>query len=150
MNGIRPPGSDRLGQQSVSTMTIYISGIIGMASSRKLFEIARQDNIAIVTATSDLSEFVYERLESEAADVLALLKDGQCRSVVVDLSQTDYCGSTALGLFLKLWKQTRANNGKMAFCGLSANEEEVFGTMKLDSLWPLCKTLEEALQAVRG
>lgn len=121
-----------------------------MASSQKLFEIARRDDIAVITATRDLSEFVYEALESEASDVLALLKDGRCRSVVVDLSQAEYCGSTALGLFLKLWKQTRANHGKMSFWGLSANEEEVFATMKLDSLWPLCKTLDEALQAVRG
>ena len=96
------------------------------------------------------SDLVFEALESQAADVLALLKDRQCRSVIVDLSRTDYCGSTALGLFLKLWKQTRINNGNMAFCGLSANEEEVFATMKLDSLWPLCKTLDEALDAVRG
>ena len=120
-----------------------------MASLPKLFEIARQDDIVIVTAMRDLSKFVYEALESEAADVLALLKDEHCRSVVVDLSPTDYCGSTALGLFLKIWKQTRANNGKMSFCGLSANEMEVFATMKLDSLWPLCDTLDEALDAVR-
>jgi anti-anti-sigma factor len=121
-----------------------------MASSPKLFEISQQDDIVIVTAMRDLSEFVYEALESEAVDVLALLKDGHCRSVVVDLSPTDYCGSTALGLFLKIWKQTRANNGKMSFCGLSANEHEVFATMKLDSLWPLCDTLDEAMEAVRG
>ena len=84
------------------------------------------------------------------AAVWALLKEGHGRSVIIDLSRPDYCGSTALGLFLKLWKQTRINNGKMSFCGLSANEEEVFATMKLDSLWPLCKTLDEALDAVRG
>jgi len=137
-------------QRPLFKTTNCISGTTGMASSPKLFEISRQDDIAIVTATSNLSEFVFEALESQAADVLALLKDGQCRSVIVDLSRTDYCGSTALGLFLKLWKQTRINNGKMSFCGLSANEEEVFATMKLDSLWPLCKTLDEALDAVRG
>ena len=121
-----------------------------MASLPKLFEVSQKDDIAIVTAMRDLSEFVYEALESEAADVLALLKNEHCRSVVVDLSPTEYCGSTALGLFLKIWKQTRANNGKMSFCGLSENEQEVFATMKLDSLWPLCETLDEALAAVRG
>ena len=68
-----------------------------MASSPKLFEISQQDDIVIVTAMRDLSEFVYEALESEAADVLALLKGEHCRSVVFDLSPTDYCGSTALG-----------------------------------------------------
>lgn len=119
-----------------------------MSTAPGLFLTECRDKIAIVTATRDLSEFVYESLETEATSVMALLGDGQCRSVVIDLSRTDYCGSTALGLFLKIWKLTRANNGKMSFCGLSENEKEVFATMKLDSLWPICDTLEESLAAV--
>ena len=120
-----------------------------MSSSLKMFITEIRDDIAVVTATKNLSEFVYEKLEAEAADVLELLTDARCRSVVIDLSQTEYCGSTALGLFLKIWKLTRSNKGKMSFCGLSANEKEVFATMKLDSLWPICDTLDESLAAVR-
>ena len=120
-----------------------------MKASANLFEHECLDDTIVVTATRDLSEFEYETLESEAANVLALLGKGEYKNVVVDLSRSDYCGSTALGLFLKLWKYARQNQGAVAFCGLSDNEREVFNTMKLDSLWPICETREEALAAVR-
>jgi anti-anti-sigma factor len=120
-----------------------------MPSTTKLFETECRGDVAIVTATDNLSEFAYEALEREASEVLSLLQQAHCRHVVVDLGRTDYVGSTALGLFLKLWKLARSNQGNMAVCGLSENEREVFATMKLDALWPIRDTLEEALAAVR-
>jgi len=121
-----------------------------MSPSKKLFEMECQDDTVILIAKADLSEFEYEALEEEAAEAMSLLCAGDHKNVVVDLSETDYCGSTALGLFLKLWKQSRSYNGAMAFCGLSENELEIFATMRLELLWPICETREQALEAVQN
>lgn len=121
-----------------------------MKRAKDLFTIDCLNETIVITATSDLSEFEYEALEEEADEALAFLVKGDHKNVVVDLSRSDYCGSTALGLFLKLWKQARRNGGRMALYGLSENEREVFATMKLDTLWPICATRDEALVAVEG
>ncbi len=62
---------------------------------------------------------------------------------------TDYYGSTALGFFLKLWKRIRSVDGKMAFCNVSPYEQEVLRLTRLDTLWPICGTREDALQCLR-
>jgi stage II sporulation protein AA (anti-sigma F factor antagonist) len=70
------------------------------------------------------------------------------KNVVVDLCRTDYCGSTALGLIVRLWRRVRQNGGRMALCNLSEHEREIFAIAKLDSLWPICLSREDALQAI--
>ena len=120
-----------------------------MNPSTNLFEMECRDDTVILIAKADLSEFEYETLEAEATEAMSLLSTGEHKNIVVDLSGTDYCGSTALGLFLKLWKQTRRDDGAMAFCGLSDNEREIFATMRLELLWPIFEKREQALAAVR-
>jgi hypothetical protein len=36
----------------------------------------------------------------------------------------------------------------MAFCNLSPQEKEILRLTKLDSLWPICGSREEAMQTV--
>ena len=119
-----------------------------MNGKNLLFEIAPRGETLVVKSARDLTEFAYDKLEDEAHEVLSLLERPEFRNVVVDLSRSDYCSSTALGLFLKFWKSARDRGGAMVFCGLSPHEHEVFRTMKLDALWPICQTLDEALKIV--
>jgi anti-anti-sigma factor len=72
------------------------------------------------------------------------------RNILLDFEGTDYYGSTALGLFLKLWKRVRSLDGNMAFCNVSEHEREVLRLTRLDSLWPICGTREEALETLQS
>ena len=38
----------------------------------------------------------------------------------------------------------------MAFCNLSANENEILAVTRLDTLWPTFSTRDEAVKAVRA
>jgi hypothetical protein len=38
----------------------------------------------------------------------------------------------------------------MAFCRVSEHEREILQATRLDGLWPVCLSREEALHAVRG
>jgi anti-anti-sigma factor len=121
-----------------------------MAAAKDLFEMERAGATLILTPTADLRERDYPQIETGAAEVLRLLEQGAVRNVVLDFRQTDYYGSTALGFFAKLWKRVRAGGGDMAFCNVSEHEREILRVTKLDGLWPLCPSREEALRAVGG
>jgi len=121
-----------------------------MAAITSAFECQRDGATLIVIPTMDLRELNFQQIEVGAEDLLCQLREGVVKNVVLDFHRTDYCGSTALGFFVKLWKRVTDCNGRMAFCNLSENEREVLQVTKLDGLWPICSSRDQALAAVRG
>jgi len=117
-------------------------------NARKVFEIEHQDDTIIVVPAVDLRELDYERIEKEGKNILDLLNGTTVKNVVMDFHKTNYYGSTALGLFLKLWKRARMQNGRMAFCNVSDFKREILQVTKLDHFWPICSSRIEALAAV--
>jgi anti-anti-sigma factor len=120
-----------------------------MATTTGAFEVEREGQTLIVTARPDLRELDYQTIETEARDILHLLGNSTIQNVVLDFHKTDYYGSTALGFFVKLWKRVRECDARMAFCGVSGHEREILKVTKLDGLWPICSSREEALKAVQ-
>lgn len=121
-----------------------------MASSTNLFDIEQLDGVVVVTPHSDLRELDYRQIEHGAAEVLAILRSGAASSVVMDFHRTDYYGSTALAFFLNVWKEVRNQGGHMAFCHVSPHEMQILRLMRLETLWSICDTRDEALAAVGG
>ncbi len=115
-----------------------------------LFSLATAEDTILITPVRDLSEFEFVQLESEAAEILGQISKDGGPHVVVDFSRIRFCGSTALGFFTSLFKKTRCRGGEMAFCNVSPEEREVLHLMRLDTLWPICDSLDEALETVRG
>jgi anti-anti-sigma factor len=116
----------------------------------RVFETQQLDDTLILAPSRDLSELHLSRFEEETSAVLELLASLPVKHVVLDFAKTDYYGSTALGFFVKLWTRLRQGGGQMAFCNISENELEILRLTKLDSLWPVCGTREEAIEAVRS
>ena len=117
-------------------------------SQAPLFAIARVDQAVILAPQRDLSEFDFAQIDAEASEVMGKISKGSGVNVVVDFSKMDYCGSTALSFFTRLFKKTRLRGGEMAFCNVSPGEREVLRITRLDTLWPICDTLDDALAAV--
>ena len=113
-----------------------------------MFKIDKQDQLAIVSTQRDLREFEFGEIEEKGRELLGLLDRREVRSVVIDFEGTDYYGSTALSFFVKVWKRVRANGGKMAFCNVSPHELEILALTKLDTLWSLKDSREEAIRDV--
>jgi anti-anti-sigma factor len=116
----------------------------------QVFEVEQEGATLVVTPLTDLREFEYQGIEAGGAGALSLLEGGAVKNVVLDFRRTDYYGSTALGFFVKLWRRVSGRGGRMAFCNLSAHEREVLRVTRLDSLWPICGSREEALKVVQG
>jgi anti-anti-sigma factor len=115
-----------------------------------LFDVERDGEVLVVTPTADLRESAYQDIEVGAKDILDVLATGEIKGLVLDFHRTDYYGSTALGLFVRLWKRVGGRGGRMAFCNVSEHEKEILIGTRLDTLWPICTTKAEALKVVRA
>lgn len=69
--------------------------------------------------------------------------------VVLDLSNTQFFGSSFIEVLFRLWTklQSRAG-GRFAICGLTPHCLDVLKITHLDTLWRLTDTREEAVRAV--
>ncbi|MBI1833123.1 MAG: STAS domain-containing protein [Planctomycetes bacterium] len=121
-----------------------------MEPTKDFFEIETQDDVLIVTPTANLGELDFGRISDGAKDVLGRLVNSEIKRLILDFHRTSYFGSTALGFFVRLWRTISIRGGRMAFCHLSENEAEILTITKLDHLWSICATKEEALRTVRG
>lgn len=115
-----------------------------------MFEVEQSDSTVIVVPQQEMGQIEFQAIEQGAATILDLLNQPGVQNVVVDLSRTNYVGTTALGFFVKLWRVVSSHEGTMAMCCVSDYEMEVLQTMKLDTLWSIHGSREEALAAVAG
>jgi anti-anti-sigma regulatory factor len=113
----------------------------------KLFEVEQAGAIVVIIPQADLSEFAFQQLEAEASEVLGMLDQIGAKSVVIDCCKSTYFGSVAMAFFMKLWLRVRRCSGRMAFCNMSDHEKEILHITKADSLWSMCSSRKEALEA---
>ncbi|HEV3021306.1 MAG TPA: STAS domain-containing protein, partial [Pirellulales bacterium] len=69
-------------------------------------------------------------------------------ALVVDLSRTRFIGSSFLGVLIRAWKRLRDRDGRMALCCVPANCTEVLRVSKLDSVWSIYPTRDDAVREV--
>jgi anti-anti-sigma factor len=113
-----------------------------------VFEIEREGNTLIVIPRVNISELAFEQIQAELDDIVDSFADPSTKNIILDFQHTDYYGSTALGWFVKLWKEVARRSGRMIFCNVSNHEKEILKLTNLDHLWPICASREEALQMV--
>lgn len=121
-----------------------------MEGSKNTFEIIHENDLIILTPITDLRELDFAATEKAAGRVFDLLEKKHAKHVVIDLSKTDYYGSTALGFFVKLHKRVAEQGGQMAMCNISKHELDVLKITKLDRMWPVCESREAAIETVRS
>jgi anti-anti-sigma factor len=112
------------------------------------FDVENLDATLILTPKSDMGELDHERISDGMKEVLQALDAATVKNLVLDFHRTTYYGSTALGFFVRLWKTICTRNGRMAFCNLSDHEREILEITRLDDLWHISTTREEALKFV--
>ena len=64
-----------------------------------------------------------------------------------DFSKTGYIDSSGLGVLVSLSKKIREQGGELRLAGLNADLQTLFELTKLDTLFAITRTAEEALAA---
>ncbi len=70
------------------------------------------------------------------------------RRVVVDLSETTFLDSTALGVLIGAVKRLRSNDGALTIVNVDRNIAKTFEITGLDQIFALLPSRDEALQAL--
>lgn len=102
----------------------------------------------VVASLSNAGSLIGEELSYELTGLLDKFEQSRLQNAVVDLEHSPYFGTSMLQAMTALWKRVRARGGKMAVCGVSDTGKEVLHVTRFDTLWPICATRKEALEAV--
>src|SRR6516164_9803492 len=81
--------------------------------------------------------------------LIELAEEADPPLVVLDLSHTQFFGSSFIEVLFRLWTKLQARpGGKFAICGLTPHCLDVLKITHLDTLWRLAATRDEAVSAV--
>jgi anti-sigma B factor antagonist len=84
----------------------------------------------------------------ETEDLLDFLKQSSSTNLLIDLAQGNYLGTAMLGAMVKLWKRVSQHGGQLALCNVSEGVLMVLRATKLQTVWPIYGTREEAIAAL--
>ncbi len=102
-----------------------------------------QRGVVVVGVEGQLIVGNRQELKQRVLDAL----DGGARKFVIDFSRTGYIDSSGLGVLVSLSKKIREQGGDLRLAGLNDDLQTLFELTKLDTLFAITKTSEEALAA---
>ena len=118
--------------------------------SSKVFEISSDRGTLILAPSRNISSLSEDDVQLQWDDILGQLDNTGIIHVVFDFEKVNYFGSSMLEAMLYLWKRINPAGGKMAVCNVSETAAEILKLSKFDTIWPICDTLNDALESVNG
>ncbi|MBX3441272.1 MAG: STAS domain-containing protein [Planctomyces sp.] len=92
---------------------------------------------------------ITEELIPAATEALLQAASPPTMRLVIDLRQTEFFGSSFIEILFRVWKRLKERNGRFALLNSNPYCLEVLKVTHLDSLWPICDALEEAVAATK-
>jgi anti-sigma B factor antagonist len=105
----------------------------------------KKDKSGVVVVGVDGQLIVGNRQELKQKVLESL--DGGAKKFVVDFGKTGYIDSSGLGVLVSLSKKIREQGGELRLAGLNEDLQTLFELTKLDTLFTITRTAEEALAA---
>lgn len=108
------------------------------------FTVAKQDGVTVVDVEGQLIVGNRQELKQKMMDEL----EAGGRKFVVDFKQTGYIDSSGLGVLVSLSKKIREQGGELRLSGLNEDLRTLFELTKLDTLFRITDSKEEALDGI--
>jgi anti-sigma B factor antagonist len=105
----------------------------------------RKDPSGVVVVGVDGQLIVSNRHELKEKVLDAV--DGGARKVLIDFGHTGYIDSSGLGALVSLAKKLREAGGELRLAGLNEDLRTLFELTKLDTLFQIADSADEALRA---
>jgi len=100
----------------------------------------------VVAVSGEIDLFTAPELKQQLAEAI----DSGTVGLVVDLTDTTFVDSTALGVLIGAVKRLRGNNGAMVIINVDANIAKTFEITGLDQIFTIVGDRDEALAALDG
>ena len=113
-----------------------------IASTTYEFDTAK--GYAVVAFTPSLNNCRWEEIERAGKELKERLVALDRPVFMLDLTQLDFMGSSAVALIVRLWKTTQEGKGEMVIVNTSSMIAEVLGIAGLTGIWNIVETHEEA------
>lgn len=105
------------------------------------YELKKKDNLALLAMEGRLVDKV-EAIEI-SVEIDEELSSGTHR-FIIDLSKLEYMNSTGLNILINIMNKTRNEGGEAIIIGAAPRIASLFAVTKLDSVFKMKKTMEEA------
>ncbi|HEV8305498.1 MAG TPA: STAS domain-containing protein [Gemmatimonadales bacterium] len=105
----------------------------------------KKDKSGVVVVGVDGQLIVGNRQELKQKVLESL--EGGAKRFVIDFTKTGYIDSSGLGVLVSLSKKIREQGGELRLAGLNEDLQTLFELTKLDTLFAITRTAEEALAA---
>lgn len=117
---------------------------------RHLFAREMHGNNLLLNSQTQLGSLLEPEIVQETAELLELINTSRPANLVIDLSQSDYLGTVMLSAVLRLWKRIAERGGNMALCNVSQKVVQILRFSRLDTIWTICGSRDQALREVGG
>ena len=114
---------------------------------KKMLQTEESGDITIIRVTE---KKLYQDTITPFQEKMVSLMDEGRRKLIVDLSDVDVMNSSGLGVLILTWDRLSQEDGHLVIAGLGSLMQELFKRMRLDLIFTVVKTTEEALQIIRG
>jgi anti-sigma B factor antagonist len=105
-----------------------------------------------LVATITVSTVTGPEAADLAAEIVDLIRasnvDGAVRHIVLDMQNVQYMDSSCIGVLVELLGRLKTNGGKIALVNASSNVEYLFKLTRLDRVFPICRDVMKAIDAV--
>ncbi len=108
------------------------------------FQVTKSGDVLVIDVEGQLIVGNRQELKQK---VLEELEGGE-RKFVVDFSNTGYIDSSGLGVLVSLSKKIREQGGELRLASLNEDLRTLFELTKLDTLFQIADSRDEALQGL--
>lgn len=119
-----------------------------MREQKSRINVKRQDDITIVEFTERkiLDEVNIAQIGQQFDSLVA---ETAIPKIIVDFSNVSHMSSSALGMLITLHKRIREKNGQLRLANIQPAIFEIFVITRLNEIFQICKTKEEAMQSIQ-
>ena len=109
--------------------------------------ICRRIDKTVVVSFSEKLIYDVSTVEAVEANIRSLLEDGP-QNMVVNFAGVDFMVTRVINILLMALKQIRTAGGEVYLAGMNANIRRVFDIMRLNVVFKIFDTEEQALAAL--
>ncbi|MBI3462888.1 MAG: STAS domain-containing protein [Planctomycetes bacterium] len=114
------------------------------------FCVELSETVFTITLERDAGPLSWQEIEEEANDIIDLLEHTPGLTVLLDLGKLDSCGSSVLAIILRIGKWVQLHGGRWALCNIHSGVANVLQRTRLDMIWPIYASREEAYSALQA
>jgi len=110
----------------------------------------RQQNVTILALGKSYDSLDLARLDQVRRSLLDEADHADPPLLALDFTRTEFIGSSFIELLVRAWKRIKQRDGLIVLCRLNPFCEEVFRVARLDQIWEIFPTRQEAIETLNG